>query len=96
MARFDEDGFGGFEVLVVSPVGLHEDGVNLREIDGFGLIADGFDEGSHAEVFDGAEDAFGGSNDEVEGGFSEGVMRETDAVELGEDVIFELVVVEGL
>ena len=77
-------------------MGLHEDGVDLGKVDGFGLVANGFDEGSNAEVFDGAENAFGGPNDEVEGWFGEGVVRETDSIKLGEDVVFELVVVEGL
>lgn len=96
MAGFDEDGFGGFEVLMMTPVGLHEDGVDLGKVDGFGLVADGFYEGADAEVFDGAEDAFGGTHNEVEGRFGEGVVRQADAVELGEDVVLELVVVEGL
>lgn len=41
----------------MSPVRLHEDGIHLGEIDGFGLGSDGFDEGAEAEVFNGAEGA---------------------------------------
>jgi len=51
---FDEEGLIWFLGLVLSPVGLHEDGVDLFEVDGFGLVAHGFDEGSDAEVFDAA------------------------------------------
>ena len=35
----------------MSPVRLHEDGIHLGEIDGFGLGSDSFDEGAEAEVF---------------------------------------------
>ena len=38
---------------------LHENGVDLLEIDGAGLVADGFDQGTDAEVFDGAQRVFG-------------------------------------
>ena len=80
----------------MTPVGLHEDGVDLGEIDGFGLGADGFDEGAEAEVFDGTQGAFGAANDEVESFFGEGGMRKADTVELSEDEALELVVVEGV
>jgi hypothetical protein len=43
---------GGFLPGVVPPVRLHEHGFDLFEIDGFGLVADGFDQGADAEVFD--------------------------------------------
>ena len=66
----------GFVALVVSPVGLQQDGVDLLEVDGFGLVADCFDEAADGEVFDGAEGAFGAAGDEVEGGFGEGAVRE--------------------
>ena len=44
---------------VVPPMRLHENGVDLLEIDGAGLVADGFDQGTDAEVFDGAQRVFG-------------------------------------
>ena len=59
---------------VVSPVRLHEDGVDLAQIDGFGLIPDGFDESSDAEIFDGSKDAFGGFDNEVEGVLGKGYV----------------------
>ena len=34
-----DEGLGGFVLGVVPPVGLHEDGVDLFEVDGFGLVA---------------------------------------------------------
>ncbi len=33
-----------FVAGVVTPVGLHEDGVDVFEVDGFGLVAHGFEE----------------------------------------------------
>lgn len=92
----DEGGFDGLAVGIVTPVGLHEDGVDLAEADGFDLVANGFDEGSEAEVFDGSQGAFGAASNEVESFFGEGGVWESDAVELGEDEAFELVVVEGV
>ena len=77
----------GFVALVVTPVGLEEDGVDLREINGFGAVPDGFDHGANAEVFDGSEGAFGAACDEVGGGFGEGCVGEADAFELGVDVL---------
>ncbi|RYD62329.1 MAG: hypothetical protein EOP84_34700, partial [Verrucomicrobiaceae bacterium] len=41
-----DEGLGGFVLGVLTPVGLHEDGVDLFDADGFGLVADGFDEGA--------------------------------------------------
>ena len=55
---------GGFVAGVVPPVGLHEHGVDLFEIDGFAVIADGFDEAADAEVFNGTQGAFGDTEDE--------------------------------
>ena len=58
---------GGFVAGVVPPVGLHEDGVDLFEIDGCGAISDGFDEAADAEVFNGTQGAFGDTEDEGSG-----------------------------
>ncbi len=77
-----DDGFGGFVFLAVMPEGLEEDGVDLFGVDGFGLVAYGFDHGADAEVFDGSQDAFAATDDEVESGFGVGVMREAYLVEL--------------
>ena len=35
-------------------MGLHEDGVDLFEVDGFGAIPNGFEQSAEAEVFYGA------------------------------------------
>ena len=45
IARWDENGFSGFIPLVMTPVGLEEDRVDLGEIDGFGAVSDGFSGG---------------------------------------------------
>jgi len=58
------DGLGGFVAGVVPPVGLHEHCIDLFEIDGFGAVTHGLDERSDAEIFDGAEGAFGDAQDE--------------------------------
>ena len=68
-------------------MGLHEDGVDLFEIDGFAVIADGFDEAADAEVFDGTQGAFGNTEEEGGGILGEGAARESRAVELGVDVV---------
>ena len=72
------------------PVGLEQDGVDLLEIDGFGLVAHGFDHGSDAEVSDGSESAFGASGDEVDGFFGKGGVGQADALELGVDEVGEI------
>ena len=72
-------------LLVVPPVGLEQNGVDLFEVDGLGAVAHGFDERADAEVFDGAQGAFRAADDEVDGGFGEGVVGQADAVELAVD-----------
>jgi len=56
----------------VSPVWLEEDGVDLLEIDGFGVVPDGFDQCADTEVSGSSEGAFGAAGDEVEGFLGEG------------------------
>ena len=73
----------------MSPVRLEENGVDLLEIDGFGVIPHGFDQGTDAEVSDGSERAFGAPGDEVDGFFGEGGMGQPDAVELRVDKVGE-------
>ena len=41
-AGVDDDGLGWFVLLVVSPVGVEQDGVYLFDVDGFGAFAYGF------------------------------------------------------
>ena len=61
------EGLGGFVAGVVAPVGLEEDGVDVFDVYGFGLVTYGFKEGADAEVFDGPQGAFCGSLDEGDG-----------------------------
>jgi len=81
-----DEGLLRFFTGVVPPVGLHEHGVDLLEIDGLGLVAYGFDHGSDAQVAHGSQDAFGGADDEVQGVFGDGAVRQATAVELVVDV----------
>jgi hypothetical protein len=48
-------------------MGLHEHGVDLFEVNGFGAVAHGFDEGTGTEVSNGPQNALGDAQDEVEG-----------------------------
>jgi hypothetical protein len=84
-----DEGMLGFVAGVVAPVGLHEDGVDLFEPDRAGLVADGFDQGTDTEVFDGPQVAFGGAQDELDGFFGEGGGGQADEVELLVDVVGE-------
>jgi len=79
----------------MSPVRLEQDRIDLLEIDGFGLVAHGFDECADAEVSDGPERAFGAAGDEVDGFFGEGGVGQADAVELGVDEVGEVCCGEG-
>jgi hypothetical protein len=49
----EDDRLMGFVSGVVTPVGLHEHGVDLLETDGFGAVAHGFDERPDTEVPEG-------------------------------------------
>ena len=71
----ENDGLLGFVTGVVTPVRLHEHGVDLFEVNGFGVVAHGFDEGADTEVSNGPQDALGDAQDEVEGVIGEGVVR---------------------
>ena len=77
--------FGHGAVILASPVRLHEYGVDLAEFDGAGLVADGFEQAAQTEVSGGAQDAFGGLDDEVEGLVAEGAIVQTDGGELTGD-----------
>lgn len=77
----------GFVLLVVAPVGLEQDSVDLLEIDGFGLIAHSLDECADTEVFDSSQGAFGTAADEVDGVFGEGGVGKPGTVELGVDEV---------
>lgn len=53
--------------MIMTPVGLEEDGVDLGEVDGFGAVSHGFNQGADAEVFGGSECSFGTAGDEAKG-----------------------------
>ncbi len=78
----DNKWLGGFVLGVVPPVRLHEHGVDLLEIDDFGLVAHRFYQGSDAEVLDRPQRAFGKAQDEIDGLVGEGLVREAHEVEL--------------
>ena len=67
---------------VVTPVWLHQDGVDLFGVDHADLIPHRFDHASDAEVFDTAQDALAAATDEVHCRFAEGGVGESDPVEL--------------
>jgi len=75
--------------MVFSPVGLNEDAVDLLEIDGAGLVAHGFDEGTNGEIAGAAEDSVPGAHDESESFGSERVVAKAAAVELIEEEGFD-------
>ena len=66
-------------------MGLHEDAVDLLQIDDAGLIADGLDERAKAEIFGATQQALARTHDEGERVLGEGVVPKARAVELGED-----------
>ena len=68
-----------------SPVGLHEDAINVLECDGACLFTNDFDEGAQTEVTRTSEQAFTRSDDESQGVIGEGVVSQSDTIELVED-----------
>ena len=66
-------------------VGLHEDAVDLFQIDDAFLVADGFEQGAQAEVLGAAQESFAGADDEGQGVVGEGVVAEAGAIELVEE-----------
>lgn len=59
-------------LLVMTPVGLEQDGVDVLGVDGFGLVAHGLDHGTDAEVFDRPDRALRAAGDETLGGVHSG------------------------
>ena len=55
------------EVGFLLPVGLHQDAVDVVDVDGLVGGADGLDQAADAEVAGLAQDAVGGADDEVDG-----------------------------
>lgn len=76
--------------MVVSPVWLHEDAVDLFQIDDAFLVADGFEQGTQAEVLGATQEPFTGADDEGQGVVGEGVVAETGAIELVEEELLDV------
>ena len=70
------DGARSEKVLLLSPVGLLEDAVDLLEVDVASAIADGLEQRCETEISCASQDAFGGTHDEGEGVICEGGMRQ--------------------
>ena len=71
-----------FVVTVVTPVGLHEHGIDLFGINDFALVANGFDHRSDTEIFDTAQHAFAAASHEVHCRFGEGGVCQSNLVKL--------------
>jgi hypothetical protein len=68
-------------------MGLDEDAVDLFEVHHAGLIADGFDERTQAEIAGASQQAFAGADDEREGFLGEGVVAQGIPNALREELI---------
>ena len=69
--------------MVFSPVGLHEHAVDMVDTDDLFAVSDGFEHGGDAQVARSAQQAFAGAYDEGDGVITEGIMTQSDGVELG-------------
>jgi hypothetical protein len=77
--------------MVVSPVGLDEDAVDLFEVHGLGLVFDGFQETGEGEISGPSDDALGGTDYKSYRFLGEGVVTEAGLVEFGEDPCLHVV-----
>jgi len=75
-------------------VGLKQDAVDLFEVGGFGAVADSFEEAGQGDVPGAADEALGGSDDEIERLGGECLVGEADLVELAEDEVADLIGIE--
>ena len=71
------------QVDLLAPVGLKQDAVDLLELDGFGAVAHGLEQGAKTEISRLAQAAFGRAHDEAERVVGEGAVGECGLVELG-------------
>ena len=62
------------EVGFLLPVGLHQDAVDVVDVDGLVGAADGLDQAADAQVAGLAQHAVGGADDQVDGRWREGVV----------------------
>ena len=84
------------QVGVLAPVRLQEDAVDLLQVDGFGAIAHGLEQGTEAEVSRAAQDSLARAYDEAGGVVGEGRVCERDPVELGSDAFGDTVWIQFL
>ena len=70
---------------------LHEDAVDVVDVDGLVGGAYGFDHAADAEVAGLAQDAVGGANDEFDGGLSERILAQPGAIEFSKDEVTHIV-----
>ena len=82
-------------IVLLSPVGLHEDAVDLFEADFAFAVADGFQKRTDAEVAYAAQNAFGGAYDERERVVGKDGVRQSAGIELVEDERLDVVGCEG-
>jgi hypothetical protein len=69
-------------------MGLNEDAVDLFEIDGAGLVADGFDQGTQTEIAGSTQESCARANDQGQDFLGEGVVAQAGTLELGKDELF--------
>jgi hypothetical protein len=70
-------------------MGLDENAVDLFEVHNAGLVADGFDERTQAQVTGASQQTFAGADDEGQGFRGEGVVTQAGAVELIQNELFD-------
>ena len=86
---------GMHKVGFTPPVGLEQDAVDVGQLDGFGIVADGFQQRGDAQVARTTQEAVGGADEEIERLGGKGAMSQAAQVELGEDKIVDLFGVEA-
>src|SRR5271155_89959 len=77
-------------------MGLHQDAVDVVDVDGLVGAADGLDHAADAEIAGLAQDAVGTADDQVDGRLSEGVVAELGAVEFAQDEVADGVGIKPL
>ena len=68
-------------------MGLHQDAVDVVDVDGFVGGADGLDQAADAEVANLAQDAVGRASNQVKSSLGEGVVSKPDTVEFAQDEV---------
>lgn len=70
---------------------LEQDAIDLLEVDCFGAVADGLQQGAETQVLGAAEHAFGRADDETERIVGEGGVSEGDLIEFAADEVREAI-----